>query len=270
MNAWTAFILGLLIGWLIEWIIDWVYWRRKVNEVSAEFAASKSQVEKLRAESAIYPTRIEKLQADFSSNSKELEALKAEKLQLQADLASCSGKVEAWDAEKTHWQGEMQAKDAEIAELKARLGSMDGAARGSSLELPARDNLLELPGVDANIAQRLNLAGLLTFKDIGALSPLRLKEILGSAGAEAKQEVEIVKKARVAAGLLSKVDDLEIIVGIGPVIAKLLNLAGIFTFAELGKLNAEELRHIVGERIQRLADEDDLLAQARDLAAKQG
>ena len=70
--------------------------------------------------------------------------------------------------------------------------------------------------------------------------------------------------------LPKKVDDLEIIVGIGPVIAKILNAAGIFSFADLGKLTIEELRAIVGERIQRLADEESLLAQARDLAAKQG
>jgi predicted flap endonuclease-1-like 5' DNA nuclease len=47
-----------------------------------------------------------------------------------------------------------------------------------------------------------------------------------------------------------------------------LNEAGVFTFAELGRLTAEDLRNILGKTIQRLADEDDLLRQARDLAGR--
>lgn len=67
-----------------------------------------------------------------------------------------------------------------------------------------------------------------------------------------------------------KPDDLEIIKGIGPVIAKKLNQAGITTFQQLGELNAEKLREILGDLLQRLADEDDLLNQARQLAQRQG
>ena len=63
-------------------------------------------------------------------------------------------------------------------------------------------------------------------------------------------------------------DDLEIIDGIGPVIAGQLNKAGIYTFAQLGALDADRLREIVGDLVQRLADEDDLIAQARELAGK--
>lgn len=63
-------------------------------------------------------------------------------------------------------------------------------------------------------------------------------------------------------------DDLEVIVGIGPVIARKLNQAGIYTFDELGRLTADELRAKVGDIISRLADEDDILRQARQLAAQ--
>ena len=69
--------------------------------------------------------------------------------------------------------------------------------------------------------------------------------------------------------MLKNVDNLEIIVGIGPVIARLLNNAGIFTFAELSVLTARDLRDIVGERIQRLANEEQILTQARQLAEQQ-
>jgi predicted flap endonuclease-1-like 5' DNA nuclease len=61
-------------------------------------------------------------------------------------------------------------------------------------------------------------------------------------------------------------DDLEVIKGIGPVIAGKLNEAGIYTFEQLGAIDAIQLRHILGKMIERLADEEDLLEQARSLA----
>ncbi len=64
------------------------------------------------------------------------------------------------------------------------------------------------------------------------------------------------------------IDDLQQIRGIGPVIAKKLNDAGITTFAELADLTVTQLEEIVGEEIRRLADEEDILRQARELAAR--
>jgi predicted flap endonuclease-1-like 5' DNA nuclease len=61
-------------------------------------------------------------------------------------------------------------------------------------------------------------------------------------------------------------DDLKIINGIGTVIERKLNEAGIYSFEQLGSLEAEDLRRILGKTIQRLADEDSLLRQARELA----
>lgn len=63
-------------------------------------------------------------------------------------------------------------------------------------------------------------------------------------------------------------DDLKVIRGIGPVIERRLNDAGIFTFEQLGNLTAANLERILGNTIKRLADEDALLQQARDLARR--
>ena len=60
-------------------------------------------------------------------------------------------------------------------------------------------------------------------------------------------------------------DDLQAIRGIGPVIEKRLNSAGIYTFAALAGLSAEELEGILGNA-RRLAQEGDLIAQAKKLA----
>ena len=63
-------------------------------------------------------------------------------------------------------------------------------------------------------------------------------------------------------------DDLKLIKGIGPVIERKLNEAGIETFEQLGNLTAAQLRRILGSSIERLSDEESLLLQARDLARR--
>jgi len=61
-------------------------------------------------------------------------------------------------------------------------------------------------------------------------------------------------------------DKLQRIKGIGPVIEKKLNEAGIFTFEQLGEKDIHYLRGVLGDVIERLADEDSLLEQARQFA----
>jgi predicted flap endonuclease-1-like 5' DNA nuclease len=63
-------------------------------------------------------------------------------------------------------------------------------------------------------------------------------------------------------------DDLKIIKGIGIVIERKLNEAGIHTFEQLGNLTPAQLRRILGNTIERLSDEESLLQQARDLARR--
>jgi predicted flap endonuclease-1-like 5' DNA nuclease len=63
-------------------------------------------------------------------------------------------------------------------------------------------------------------------------------------------------------------DDLKVIKGIGPVIERKLNEAGIYTFEQLGGLTVAQLRRMLGNSIERLSDEESLLQQARDLARR--
>jgi predicted flap endonuclease-1-like 5' DNA nuclease len=63
-------------------------------------------------------------------------------------------------------------------------------------------------------------------------------------------------------------DDLKVIKGVGPVIERKLNEAGIYTFEQLGNLSASGLRRILGNTIERLSDEESLLRQARDFARR--
>ncbi|MBN2115749.1 MAG: hypothetical protein JW730_04220 [Anaerolineales bacterium] len=62
-------------------------------------------------------------------------------------------------------------------------------------------------------------------------------------------------------------DDLKVIKGIGPVLEKKLNDAGILTFAALAGLTAEELENIFGDT-SRLVQEGNLIVQAKKLAGQ--
>lgn len=63
-------------------------------------------------------------------------------------------------------------------------------------------------------------------------------------------------------------DNLQVIKGIGKVIERKLNDAGIYTFEQLGNLTPADLRRILGNVIERLSNEESLLQQARDLAQR--
>jgi predicted flap endonuclease-1-like 5' DNA nuclease len=64
------------------------------------------------------------------------------------------------------------------------------------------------------------------------------------------------------------IDDLKIIKGIGPVIEGKLNDSGIYTFEQLGNLTPSDLEHILGNVIERLANEEALIQQARNLTGR--
>ncbi|MBT3188137.1 MAG: hypothetical protein HN736_14320 [Anaerolineae bacterium] len=62
-------------------------------------------------------------------------------------------------------------------------------------------------------------------------------------------------------------DPLEKIKGIGPAIKGKLNAGGVFTFAQLGALTPQELEEIVGASIRRITNEEEIINQAKKLAA---
>lgn len=62
-------------------------------------------------------------------------------------------------------------------------------------------------------------------------------------------------------------DNLQAIKGVGPVISKRLNEAGIYTFEELSQLTANELEEIMGPLAKRFfPKQEKILTQARELA----
>ena len=63
-------------------------------------------------------------------------------------------------------------------------------------------------------------------------------------------------------------DDLIAVKGIGPVISKRLNQAGIYTYEQLADLTLDEFEDALGDLLQRFINERSILRQARELAEK--
>ncbi len=67
--------------------------------------------------------------------------------------------------------------------------------------------------------------------------------------------------------LKDKKDDLKDIKGVGKIIEKRLNDAGIFTFKRLSEVAQPEIEKIIG-KAQNLSDEVDIIKQAKKMAKK--
>ena len=62
-------------------------------------------------------------------------------------------------------------------------------------------------------------------------------------------------------------DNLQAIRGVGPVISKRLNEAGVYTFEELSRLNPDELQEIMGPLSKRFfPKQESILTQAKEFA----
>lgn len=87
---------------------------------------------------------------------------------------------------------------------------------------------------------------------------------------------EVVKPAEISPPIVKEryttpppnPDDLIAIKGIGPVISKRLNEAGIYTYEQLASLTLDEFEEALGDLLQRFINERAILKQARELASK--
>jgi large subunit ribosomal protein L21 len=76
--------------------------------------------------------------------------------------------------------------------------------------------------------------------------------------------------ASASARAAGRKDDLKVIKGIGPVIEKKLNNAGVRTFEALGKLTTDELENILGNIRRLVQSEAEMIAEAQQLAQREG
>jgi predicted flap endonuclease-1-like 5' DNA nuclease len=226
MNAVTAFILGLIVGWVIEWIIDWVYWRRRTAEMTRRMEHAEA-----RLSQTAEPIKSEGIKSDLEN---QLSALKQDNAALQEKVAALEAQNMAFRAPAASVPEPApvplpQAGEPKIFE-EINPNLTDPSVRTNAVEAAPQENAPEFQAGNPPLTEA---------------AASRLGPVPGVP------------------------DDLIVIKGIGPVIARKLNAAGIYTFRQLAALTPVQLREIVGDVIQRLADEDDIINQAKELAAKQ-
>jgi predicted flap endonuclease-1-like 5' DNA nuclease len=207
MSTIGAFVLGLIVGWVIEWIIDWVYWRHRIAEMTRRLEIAESSLSK---------------QAEIRKSERSLSDLESQLTKLKSENSSLQEKVAAFEAQQAAFQA-----PAVTAAAPPEVMAADLEKQPAQINLePPQVKTTELPAIQDEAPSEMTPP---------AVHP----------------------------------DDLIVIKGIGPVISRKLNEAGIFTFRELAAITPERLREIVGNVIQQLANEEDILDQAKKLAADQ-
>ena len=94
-----------------------------------------------------------------------------------------------------------------------------------------------------------------------------LKERIGSLETKVSRKSQLAK-TRPTSDKARK-DNLQAIKGVGPVISKRLNEAGIYTFEELSRLTTDELEEIMGSLSKRFfPKQESILTQAKEFAQK--
>ena len=234
MNTFTAFVLGLIVGWVVEWIIDWIYWR---GRRSAETTQTP----------AIAVTRFPQ-EADLKKSERTIADLEAQLSKQKLDNAALQEKLKALEARNLS-----MSTSAGTAPGMAAV-SMPPASFGEINASPVPE-----PGV-----QSTEMADL---PQPPADGPTNFENMDVSPVTEPAMRSSDVAIPQAIDSTPVKPDDLIVIKGIGPVIAGKLNNAGIYTFKQLAAITPAQLREIVGDVIQRLADEQDIINQAKNLAA---
>jgi len=148
-----------------------------------------------------------------------------------------------WVIDWVYWRGRIRAVAEEMAQ-----SAQDNARLSQENEKLAEDSA-KLSQENAKLAQEnadLN----------GRIASLETK-------VSRKSQLSKTKPIRDKAGM----DNLQAIRGVGPVIAKRLNEAGIYTFEEMAQLTPDELEEILGSLIKKFfPGEEKMIAQAKEFA----
>jgi predicted flap endonuclease-1-like 5' DNA nuclease len=168
------------------------------------------------------------------------------------------GWIVEWIIDWIYWRRRTGALQEENRRLREQLADVQESKKEQEILLRAQLKQAEEASQEQERQFRAELAQ----------AEERSRELERQLAVQAAVPAGVDGVTRSAVAVSFEQDDLILINGIGPVIAGKLRQAGIQTFEQLGRLTAADLRGIVGDSISRLADEDDLIEQARHFAAQ--
>lgn len=168
MSTFVAFVLGLLIGWVIEWVIDWIYWRRRSSAWLKQENELRERVKTAEARSADLERQLAVQKASLASAEDELRAAKAQ----------------------TVLSNPVDISDAQPAPVRT---------------MPVvHDDLVVIKGIGPVIAGKLNQVGIYSFEDLAAMTPERLRELVGDVISRLADEESIIEQAKQLAAKKSR------------------------------------------------------------------
>lgn len=279
INLWWL-CLGALLGWLVQWLWDWAWFRARRRAVAAAVEAQLSALQaergRLAADLRACGARSAALEGEVAAlhdRVGELEpmasragGLAAENARLRAELAAAAAPPPAALA-----LGEPARGDAEVlASLRAHnvaLHAELGAARRALSRLAAGrgDPLGDIDGLAPAYQRRLYEQGVVTFEQVAAMRPERLRSLVAPGAASELDTRPWIEQARLLADRPAR-DPLIDISGVGPVYEQRLFDAGVTSFEQLGALTPAELRAIIRPAAWQLFEPERWIAEARELA----
>lgn len=284
--------LGALIGFVAEWIWDWIWFRRRRQVVSVDV---ETQVTALRGERdrlaadlracgdqrAALETELKAAQGALKTVQDELgglrtrvAALSEENDQLRAELAALRAAASAPSSDQGQTLAAKQVgaadETSEVAALREYNLALYDELAATRLALgrfagSKGDPLIDIKGIGPVYQDRLYAAGIVTFEQVAATHPDRLRAIVDP---ETTFDLDIEswhEQARKLAHLPSR-DPLIDINGIGPVYEQRLLNAGVTSFEQLASMTEAQIRAIIKPEAWQNVDIPSWIAEAKVLA----
>lgn len=296
-------LIGFVAEWIWDWI--WFRRPRQVVSTVDETQVNALTAERNRLQNDLRAcgersTRLEGEIAPLRTRIGELEPYQARVGALEAELARLQariGELEPYQARVADLEGEVArlrsgsgpagvtlgaTADQERAVGEADPNTLVLAMRDSNVQLQDElgatrralvrlgngrgDPLIDINGIGPIYQERLYAQGVVTFDQLAAMSPERVRALV--VAPDAIGEVDTASWIAEARQLAErpKRDPLIDILGVGPVYEQRLLDAGVSTFEQVSRMTAEELQAIIKPESWQNVDFAAWIAEARALA----
>ncbi|NWF79979.1 MAG: hypothetical protein HXY37_08005 [Chloroflexi bacterium] len=284
--------LGALIGFVAAWIWDWLWFRRRRQivslEVETQLAKIQGERDRLAGELRACGDRRAALEGELKTAQGSLKVAQDELGGLRAQLAALNAENERLRVELEQARSAGVSLDATAGQHLAaqQVGGADENAVVASLreynlalhdELEATrlavgrfagtngDPLIDIDGIGPVYQERLYKAGVVTFAQVAAMHPDRLRAIVAPNAVFELDTESWREQARQLAKLPAR-DPLIDILGVGPVYEQRLLNAGVTSFAQLASMSEAEIRAIIRPEPWQNVDIPAWIAEAKVLA----
>ena len=276
-----AFILGFILGWLLRWLFS----KDRTARLEADLNAKDNELRGLRGKATVSADagELASLKASLSACRDETVSLKAANSSLEGELSDSKSKLAAAATTGAIGGGAITA-----ATLKSSSGDADWnndygtiKARLDELEVLATDDeedteeelqawAAETESLRAKIATlkgRANTDDGRTRIDGLDASAISLLAILRDSRTDKAAGIAKLRRKGYALGIR---DDLKEILGVGPVLEKMLNGLDVYTFRDIATWNDAKIDEVSThlESFQDRIRREDWVGQCKELHFK--